>query len=263
MQLMIDSEGILGVITRVTFRLYPKFAGTATLIVSYDDRHAAINTVPKILQSGVIPLAVEYIERDAVDVSTAYLGLKWPAEKGNAYLMIIATGVNEDDVYAQCEKISEICQGYGALDVLIAERREEQADILKIRSEMYSALKSRVSDIMDAAVPPAEMANLMDTIDKIAEEYHTHIITFGHAGDGNLHSHILRDVYERGQLHEVKEKIYREAVALGGVVTAEHGIGKIRLSNLSLCVDEKSLEIMKAIKKVFDPNNILNPGTAI
>ncbi|MEA3253489.1 MAG: FAD-linked oxidase C-terminal domain-containing protein [Chloroflexota bacterium] len=263
MQLMIDSEGILGIITRVTFRLYPKFAGIATLIVSYDDRHAAINAVPKILQSGVIPLAVEYIERDAVDVSTEYLGLKWPAEKGNAYLMIIVTGVNEDDVYAQCEKISEVCQGYGALDVLIAERREEQADILKIRSEMYSALKPRVADIMDAAVPPAEMANLMDTIDEIAEEYHTHIITFGHAGDGNLHSHILRDVYERGQLHEVKDRIYREAVALGGVVTAEHGIGKIRLPNLSLCVDEKSLEIMKAIKKVFDPNNILNPGTAI
>ena len=263
MHLLIDSEGILGIITKVVFRLYPRFAGTATLLISYDDRHAAINAVPKILQSGVIPLALEYVERDAVDISAEYLGLKWPASQGSAYLIAIVTGASEDDVYSQCEQISEVCQKYDALDTLIAERREEQSDILKIRSEMYSALKSRIADITDAAVPPAEIANLMDAIDDIALKFDTQIITFGHAADGNLHSHFMLELHHRGLLEEVKQEIYRAVANLGGVVTAEHGIGKIRIPQFEAYTDKTSKELMKGIKRVFDPNNILNPGTAI
>jgi len=95
MHLLIDSEGILGIITKVIFRLYPRFAGIATLVISWDDRHAAISTVPKILQSGVIPLAMEYVERDVIEISAEHLGLKWPAAKGKAHLIIIVTGSSE------------------------------------------------------------------------------------------------------------------------------------------------------------------------
>jgi len=263
MHLLIDSEGILGIITKVIFRLYPKFAGTATLVVSWDDRHAAINTVPKILQSGVIPMAIEYVERDVMEWSAKNLGLKWPPAKGKAHLIIIVTGASEDDVYFQCEQISNVCQKYNAVDTLIAERREEQAEILKMRSELYSAMKARVADYPDVTVPPANIGKLFDAIDEIAERYGTTIHTFGHAGDGNLHPNLMVDLVDRGILKEVKREVYQAAVDLGGVITGEHGVGKIRLGELDLCLDEKSRELMTGIKKLFDPNNILNPGTAI
>jgi len=263
MHLLIDSEGILGIITKVIFRLYPRFASTATLVISWDDRHAAIGTVPKILQSGVIPLALEYVERDAIEVSAEYLGLRWPPARGTAHLIIIVTGSSEDDVYSQCEQISEVCQKNGAVDTLIAERKEEQAEILKIRSEMFSALKSRIADALDIAVPPAEIANFMDAIDRVGQRYDTRIVTYGHAGDGNLHPHLMVDLQQRGILEQVKQEVFREGARFGGVVTAEHGIGKTRLPQLDMMLDDKSKELMQGIKQLFDPNNILNPGCAI
>ncbi len=263
MHLLIGSEGILGIITKAIFRLYPKFAGMATLVVSYDDRHEAINSVPKILQSGVIPLAIEYVEAKEVEMSAQHLGLKWPAAKGKAHLIIIVTGANEDEVYFQCEQISNVCQEYKAIDTLIAERREEQADILKIRSEMYTPLKPKIADALDITVPPADIGRILDEMDRIAQRFDTTIPVFGHAGDGNLHPNLLNDLLEKGTLKEVKREIYKATLNLGGVVTGEHGMGKIRLSEFDLCLDEKSRVLMKEIKRVFDPNNILNPGTAI
>lgn len=263
MHLLIDSEGILGVITKVIFRLYPRFAGTATLVVSYDDRHDAINTVPEILQSGVIPLAIEYVENDEVEISAKHLGTKWPATKGKAHLIAIVIGANEDEVYSQCEQISQVCQKHNAVDTLIAERREEQTDILKIRSEIYTALKPKLADGLDITVPPASIGKMLDAVDEIAQRFDTDIPVYGHAADGNLHPHLMMDLQERGILKEVKREVYKAAVDLGGVITGEHGVGKTRLGEFDLYVDEKSRELMKGIKKLFDPNNILNPGTAI
>ncbi len=263
MQLMIDSEGILGIVTKVIFRLYRRFAGSATLIVSFDDRHAAIKAVPKILQTGVIPLALEYVERDVIQISADHLGKRWPAEKGMAHLIVIVTGSNEDDVYAQSADVLKVCEGLGAVDILMADTREEQADILKIRSELYPVLKPQVADVLDMAVPPAEIANFLDVLDEISRKYRTRIITYGHAGDGNIHPHLPLELYERGVLSDVKHDIYAEAVRMGGVITAEHGVGKIRTKELPLCLDDKSLELMQGIRKLFDPNGILNPGAAL
>jgi glycolate oxidase len=263
MHLMIDSEGILGIVTKVIFRLYPKFAGTATLIISFDDRHAAIRAVPKILQTGVIPLALEYVERDVIEISATHLGKHWPAEKGSAHLIAIITGSNDDDVYQQASDVLKVCEGLGAVDTLMAETREEQADILKIRSELYPVLKPQVADVLDMAIPPAEIAVFLDMVDDIGRKYDTRIITYGHAGDGNLHPHLLLELSERGQLQAVKKELYTAAVSLGGTITAEHGVGKVRLKEVPLCIDEKSLELMRGLKKLFDPNGILNPGTAI
>jgi glycolate oxidase len=149
------------------------------------------------------------------------------------------------------------------VDTLIAERKEEQAEILKIRSEMFSALKSRIADALDIAVPPAEIANFMDAIDRVGQRYDTRIVTYGHAGDGNLHPHLMVDLQQRGILEQVKQEVFREGARFGGVVTAEHGIGKTRLPQLDMMLDDKSKELMQGIKQLFDPNNILNPGCAI
>ncbi len=263
LHLMINSGGILGVITKVVFRLCPKFSHSGTLIISYDNRHDAIDSVPKILQSGVIPLAIEYIERDVVEMSATHLGMKWPATKGQAYLLVILTGDSEDEVYAQGEKVSGICEQNGCIDILIAERGEEQAAILKIRSEVYPSLKKNVADVLDITVPPASIGIMMDRVDEIARRYDTTIPTYGHAGDGNLHPHVMNDLAERGLLREVKREIYQEAIRLGGVITGEHGLGTVRLPDLDLYPDGKTWELMRGIKNVFDPNHILNPGIGL
>ncbi|MFW6150029.1 MAG: FAD-binding oxidoreductase [Chloroflexota bacterium] len=263
MHLLIDSEGILGIITRVIFRLYPKFAGMATLVVSFDDRHAALNAVPKMLQRGVIPLAVEYMDHGQATLSAEHLNLKWPAETGTAHLMIIVSGTGEDDVYQQCEQITEVCEEQGAVDTLMAERREEQADLLKIRSEIYTPMKPRIMDGLDVTVPPGSIGKLMDAVEEIARKYETDIPVIGHAADGNMHPYLMKDLGERGIFKEVKTEVYKAAIALGGVVSGEHGMGKSRLTEVSMSFDPKSRELMLGLKKLFDPNNILNPGTAI
>ena len=263
MHLMIDSEGILGIITKVTLRLYPKFAGPATLVVSFDDRHAAIRSVPKILQKGVIPMAVEYVDRDFMEATAQYLGTTWPATKGVAHLIIIITGTNDDDVYEQCEKISEICEENGSVDTLMAESREEQAHILHVRSECSMTYKAEIAEILDVTVPPAAIGDLMDEIDRLAAEYKTKIPMVAHAGDGNFHPTLMLELKERGLAKEVKHKVYARAVELGGVISGEHGIGKTRLGEIEMCLDEKSLELMRGLKKLFDPKGVLSPDSAI
>lgn len=260
MHLMIGSEGTLGIITKVILRLYPKFGATATLVVPYDSRHDAINTVPKILQKGIIPLALEYVEKDLIKKSAEHLGKKWPSGEGNAFLMIIVTGADLDEVYSKSEKISATCQENGSSEPLIAESREEQDRILDMRSNIYTALKPDMVDILDVTVPPANMGKLMDAIDGIAEKYSAYIPMYGHAGDGNLHAHLMKEE-GKGPEHfrKLKDEIYRAAIDLGGIITGEHGVGKIRIGDLAICLSEKEIQLMKEIKKVFNPNNILNP----
>jgi glycolate oxidase len=263
LQLLIHSEGILGIITRVIFRLYPRVNSSGTMVISYKNRRDAMNSVPKILRSGVIPLAIEYVDRTVIEISADYLGLKWPATQGNSYLIVILTGSNDDEVYQQAEQVSDICNECNSIDTLIAERKEEQADILKIRSEIYSSMKDKTADILDITVPPNSVGEIMDRTDNIARRFNTTIPMYGHAGDGNFHPHLLNDLLSKGQVREVKREIYREAIKLGGVITGEHGIGVIRIADLDLCPDTKSWELMRGIKRTFDPNNILNPGVAI
>ena len=215
------------------------------------------------MQSGIIPLAVEYVDRDVIETSAKYLGMKWPATKGSAFLVVILTGANDDEVYSQAEQVSAIGEKGNAVDILIAERREEQAAILKIRSEIYSAMKDKTADILDVTVPPASVGVIMDKVDEIAKKFNTSIPMYGHAGDGNLHPHLLHDLRDRGMVHQVKREIYQEAIKLGGVITGEHGVGVIRVPDLDLCPDGRVWGLMRGIKNVFDPNNILNPGVGL
>jgi len=266
MHLLIGSQGTLGIITKVIIRLYPRFKVTASLMISFNDRHEAVNTVPKILQEGIVPLAVEYVERKLIEGSARSLGKKWPSVKGNSFLYIIVAGENEEDVYRIAERVYKICQRYNAVEGLIETSRRKQKNILDIRSNIYLSLKSHTADILDIVVPPANIGEMMDAIDGVAKKYDIYIPVYGHVADGNLHPHIMDE--EVGgvnveNVEQIKREIYDKARNLGGTITGEHGIGKIRTKNLTEILDKREIEIMKAIKKVFDPNNILNPGTVI
>ena len=266
MHLIIGSEGTLAVITRAILRLYPRVAASATMIVPYDNRNDAINAVPKILQSGIIPLAAEYMDRLVVEISAANLGMEWPSKAGTGYLMFIVEGRSDEEVHLQLERISEICQSYHGLEPVIGETKKEQEKVLKIRSNIYSATKrGLVADALDVAVPPASMGSLMDAIDRVANEFSTVIPMVGHVGDGNLHPTLIKSLADGGlqNLKKAKREIYKEALKLGGTMTAEHGVGKIRIPEIDMFLNKKVLELMRGIKKVFDPNGILNPGCAI
>jgi glycolate oxidase len=263
MHLMINSSGILGVITKVIFRLYPKSPGFGTLVISYDNRHDAIDTVPELLRSGIIPLAVEYVEKEVIEISAEHLGMHWPAQKGQAHLIITLTGSSDDDVYQQAEQVSAIAEKHNAVDTLMAERKSDQDNILKMRSEIYSANKARSAELLDITVPPASIGDIMDRVDAVAEKYQTQIPLYGHVGDGNFHAHLLNELNDRGLVHQVKREIYTAAIAMGGVITGEHGIGRTRVPDLDLTPYPKTWELMRAIKVAFDPNNILNPGVLL
>ena len=263
--LITGSEGTLAVITRVTLRLFPKPAASATMIIPYNSRHHAVNTVLEILQSGITPLAIEYMERSIIDASAEHVGIEWPCSIGTYHLVLIIEGRSREEVHAQCIEIAELSKKHNAHEALIGETRKEQERVLKIRSNIYSAMKRKVADVLDIAVPPADMGKLMDTIDAIGEQFNTSIPMSGHVGDGNIHPHLMKDLIEKNpkRLIEIKRAIYEATALMGGTMTGEHGVGRIRRADLPIFMDEKTMELMRGIKRVFDPNGILNPGCVL
>ena len=261
MHLIIGSEGTLCVITKAIIKLYPKSGYSVTLVLPFDNRADAIGTVPKILQSGVIPLAIEYVGIRELNTAAEHLSEEWPVQTGNAQLIIILSGSSEDEVYSACEKISEIAEKNNAYEAMIAETREEQERILRIRSNIYTALKSSMVDILDVTVPMSKLSDLMNSIDEIAKKYGVYMPVYGHAGDGNLHIHVMREDGEVPKyVKEIKDEIYSAGIRLGGVITGEHGIGKLRIEEFKKFLPEKEISLMREIKRIFDPNGILNPG---
>lgn len=259
MHLFIGSEGTLCIITKAMIKLLPKSRYMVTLIAPFVSRSEALKAVPEILKSGIIPLAIEYVQLREIMRAAEHLGERWPVERGFAQLIIILDGARWEEVLSACEEVARICELYNAIDVLVADSPREQNRILRIRSNMYTALKHDIVDILDVTVPPAHLGDLMDALDEIAAKYGTYLPAYGHAGDGNLHIHIMKDAGSMDLAEEIRRDVYIAALKLGGVITGEHGIGKIRVKSLSLALSEKYIELMRSIKRIFDPNNILNP----
>jgi glycolate oxidase len=264
MQLMIGSEGTLGIITKASLKLYPEPKANGTLIVSFEDRKDAFSAVPAILKRGVIPMALEYVERDEIELAAEDIGKKWPAEKGNYFLMIMLNEAKEDDLFEIGAEIDQITSEFNAVDMLIAQSISERKDILDIRSHILPAISSKIVDSPDVTVPRNKLSEYLDILSEIEEKYNTSCPVVAHAGDGNLHVIILK---ENGEIpdyyNEIKKDIYQSAVDIGGTITGEHGVGSLRKDYLSMMYSERELEIMKQIKNVFDPNNILNAGKSI
>jgi glycolate oxidase len=150
------------------------------------------------------------------------------------------------------------------LEILFSEPINEQKKILRIRSNLYSAMKQETADILDVTVPPANIGRLIDAVDEIARKHGVSLPTYGHAGDGNLHIHIMRE-REQGEdyIRELRNEVYTAGLSLDGVITGEHGIGRTRLGTINQFFDNRQIQLMKGIKQVFDPNGILNPEVKI
>lgn len=264
LHMMVGSEGTLGIITKVTLKLYARQHHTGTLLVSFNSRQDASDTVPKILQSGITPLAIEYCEKNVIRIAADHMGLDWPAKEGIVDLMIILEEASEDDLYAKSEAIVEIAEAFNAIDSVIAETAKDQRNILEIRSNVYTACIEDAVDAMDISVPPAAVPAFVRDLDELAAEYHTTLPCVGHIGDGNIHNFIMKENGGKpAWFEEIRMKIYESAMRHGGSVTAEHGTGRTRKQFMHLQYTPREIEIMRGIKRAFDPNNILNPGAVV
>ena len=261
LHLMIGSEGTLGVVTKVVLRLYPRLAHKGTLLISFDTRQAAAKSVSQMLKQGMVPLAMEYIDRVASQEAAAHLGLTWPADKGSVDLMLILEEATEDDLFDHTEKIVDICDANGAVDSLIAETGKEQKVILDIRSNVYTSFKEKAADAIDMAVPPAHFPAFLDELMQVVDQYGTQSPTVGHIGDGNIHNIILMvDGKLPDYFEEMRQAMYEVAIRYGGTVSAEHGTGRTRKAFMALQFSPREIQIMQLVKRAFDPAMILNPG---
>lgn len=266
-QLIIGSEGTLGIVTKAIVKLLPLPTSKVDLLVLYEDVKTAISMVSKIMAEGIIPTSIEFMDKLSVKNSCEYLNENLPYEDAEAMLLIEVDGYEEDRVEKDAEKIGELCLQEGALEVYVADNYTTQERVWSVRRNIDEALKvnsDQVSD-EDIVVPISAIPDLMFEIEKISTKYNIEIPCFGHPGDGNLHPTLVKNPdMSMQEWNEIKEKAIKEIFLvthkLGGKISGEHGIGSKRKKYMEMVVDPVELELMKKIKKSFDPNNIMNPG---
>jgi glycolate oxidase len=271
MELMIGSEGTLGIITRVTLALLPKPGSIQTLLAPFETVAAAIESVPAVLNRGIIPFAVEFVERSAIACAERLVNKIWPAHQGPASLLLMLDGPDEDLVLSQAEAIGEVLEKQGALDILLADNKEKQEEILGIRSMIYEALRPGTVELFDVCVPRSQIVGHVEFVHTLEEKYQVPLPTYGHAADGNVHTNFMRNRLEEGMLgeeipgwpvkhEEVRREIFDDVIRRKGNISGEHGIGLTKRDYLINNIGEINIELMRSIKRAFDPKGILNPG---
>lgn len=270
--LFIGSEGTLGVITRAIVQVMSRPTFLRTMVIPFNTIEQAIDNVPLIFEKGIVPMAVEFVGLDVISLSENHLSLNWPTHQGEVHLMVIVDSPSEDDLSRLTDQIADVVLENGALDVFVADTPAKQNEVLKIRSEIYEAIKKETVDILDICVPRSEIPGHVRKIQEVARKYDLWIPVFGHAGDGNVHSHLMKARYENGQMvpldleelrpkmEAAREELFRDAGSRGGVISGEHGIGLYKKKYLPLSLEAAQIEAMKKIKEALDPKGILNPG---
>jgi glycolate oxidase len=266
LHMCIGSEGTLCVVTEVTLKLQPKQGCYGTMVASFMNPQDAVNAVGEVMNAGIVPLGVEYMDREVALTTAKELEKSWPMnDEGKIDIIFMLEESDDDALYDFVEKISEICEKHNSVGEIIAESSQQQRDILEIRSEMYEVYKTYFLDSLDTAVPVEHVGDLLTEIDRIAAKYHTTSPRVGHVADGNFHNFIMKN--PDGSIPEWVDKIRKEyylaALKYGGTITAEHGTGKTRKKYMELQFSPEIIDLMKRIKKAFDPNNILNPGVIV
>ena len=264
--LMVGSEGTLGVITKIVFKLISLPTKDITLLVPFDSAENACKAVSAIFICGITPSALEFIERDAIDWTIKYTDINMKIEDNvQAHLLIEVDGNDIEQLYVDCEKISDVLNNFNCGDILIADSNEQKDRLWKMRRLVGEAVKSNsIYKEEDTVVPRAELPKLLKGVKKIGEKYGFQSVCYGHAGDGNLHVNIIKgdmsDKKWNNELYKGIREIFTLTKNLGGTISGEHGIGLVQKPYIDIVFSKKEIEIQKEIKKIFDPNNILNPG---
>jgi glycolate oxidase len=263
--LIVGSEGTLGIVTKAVLKLLPLPKKAISLLIPFPTLQQAIRTVPLIIKSKSIPTAVEFMEREVILDSEEYLGRKFPDHQADAYLLLKFDGNSTQEIEDYYDNVAKICLQQGAVDVLISDTDERNDSIWKARGAFLEAIKSSTTymDEADVVVPRSLVNEMVEYTHALQKEVGVRIKTFGHAGDGNLHAYILKDDLSdevwKERLSAVMDKMYAKARELDGQVSGEHGIGFAKRPYLKESLSPEIIKLMQGIKKVFDPNNILNP----
>jgi len=264
-QLITGSEGTLGIVTKIIFKILslPKYK--KVILIAFGSVENCITSVAEFYKSGIVPSALEFLTKDAVKAAEAHLGKPFPNSDAEAQLLVELDGNNETVINEEIGKVAELAEKFGATDIILAEERQKMDDLWALRRSVGEAVKA-ISTYKeeDTVVPRFKLPELAKGIKEISEKFGLTIIFYGHAGDGNLHVNILKkDITEevwKILVDKAIREIFTLTVSLGGMISGEHGIGYSQKKYLPIALGKKQIELMKQIKKVFDPNNILNPG---
>jgi glycolate oxidase len=266
-QLIVGSEGTLGVITKIVLRLIPAVKNDLLLLVPFRSAVEACAAVNAIFLAGYTPSALEFMERDALEWSMRYVqstGVNLP-EDIVAHLLIEVDGNHMEELYRDAEAISQIVQQYDIDEILFADSHEQKQMLWTLRRKVGEAVKSNsIYKEEDTVVPRAELPELLQIIKTIGKEYGFQSVCYGHAGDGNLHVNIVKgDMSDEDWKHKLPQgirKLFGEVVRMGGTISGEHGIGLVQQEYMDVAFNQVQMDIMRQIKAVFDPKMILNPG---
>lgn len=264
--LMVGSEGTLGIVTKIVLRLIPAPKNTLLLLAPFASPEKACEAVNGIFLAGCTPSACEFVEPDGFRLSAALLNMSFEIKENvGAYLLIEVDGNQLEQMMTECETISEVLYTNQALDVLFAETANQKEYFWKLRRGIGEATKhNNVYKEEDTVVPRAELPILFKGVKEIGARYGFRTVCYGHAGDGNLHVNILKDQlsedFWNNELNKAIVEIFELCKSLNGTISGEHGIGLVQQKYMRVVLDQTNLNLMAGIKKVFDPNGILNPG---
>ena len=265
-QLMVGSEGTLGIITKAVLKLIPYPTHSLLMLVPFYSSYRAAEAVSAIFKGGITPSCLEYIDRRAIDITLDYLqdySLQ-PDDKVQAHLILEVDGGHLEKLYHDCERIQEVVEGYECGEILFADDTPSKEKLWKIRNNISQAVKL-YSDVKkaDAVVPRGELPKLFKGIHHICSQFGVNCVSFGHAGDGNIHISLLKeklsDEYWDKEIDSVIYAIFNLVKTLKGTISGEHGIGFVKKKYMGIVFSEIELNLMRDIKKTFDPKGILNP----
>lgn len=266
-QLMVGSEGTLGIITKIVMKLLPKNTHNVLMLIPFFKAEQACEAVAAIFRAGIVPSALEFMERDAIDWGLKYLDnvnldIKDEVE---AHLLVEVDGNYPDVLFTEAEKIMTAVEHFDIDEILFADTEDQKNALWKLRRTVAEAVKSNsVYKEEDTVVPRYELPVLLKGIKVIGKKYGFHTVCYGHAGDGNLHVNIIKgDMTDDNWKHEVPKgirEIFELTVSLKGTLSGEHGIGFVQKNYMDIAFSNTHLQLLKGIKQLFDPNNILNPG---
>jgi glycolate oxidase len=262
-QLITGSEGTLAVITRILLRLIPPPGRREVLFIPYSSLDDAIKSVPDILKAGILPVGLEFMEQDIIKMVEQYTGKEIPLHDYDAFLMIIVEADSEDEIHHIADHLGKICLSHGAVDIFMPGSERAKRQLLELREKFYPAVcHFGTPEIVDAVVPRSRIADFVKKVKEMASSYGIPLISYGHAGDGNVHLHPMRDNTQETEtkIKELLTKIFEVGVSLGGTISGEHGLGMVKKGYLPIAADKTKLGLMQRIKQAFDPNNIMNPG---
>jgi glycolate oxidase len=263
--LIVGSEGTLAIVTEATIKVLPLPKIIVDLLIPFTCVEDATNFSIEILQTELMPAAIEFMDGDVVRMVSRYLSRKIPYMEANAHTIVEIDGDDKEKVRKTYDRIGEMALKHGALDTLVAEGTRDKEKIWEPRKKIGDTLKELTKNVTreDLVVPKNQIPRLISRLKNCVSKYDATVYAFGHLGDGNIHADVSVDKVKSisvAEIDSMRREIYDITLSLGGTITAEHGVGLSKIPYLSMALDKRQIEIMKKVKRVFDPKNILNPG---